>query len=327
MGQTLERLIVNMEYTFNELSLDLQQPITENDALKFASICVGLFSKGFRIMKITDRNQFLSHPLTTYSSIGEWIKSNPADRNEKILLARFKNILAASSKVIDKESIELIDACPLIYIDVSGNQISPKGLKIACILKTFSISFSMAQTWSNPIIEALWVEEDKKAGIIEQYVKIKHLSEGSHFAFHEDWILLQVRSNKLFSGWKPDKEFFPNLNFSNELVMDSNWDQYREKFRNASTETRKFLILDYGRNVAERNFYTHDVKLSGLNSSANKKRVIYYAGTGKHRIYLSIDMETGGFEVCDYMGYHLGEYFYDGSKRKKASLGHGINVS
>ncbi|MBB5646979.1 hypothetical protein [Pedobacter cryoconitis] len=315
-----------MEYTFNELSLETQSPLTESEVLEFASICIALFSKGFRILKIADRKQLLSHPLTTYASIGEWVKSDHKNLEQRVLIQKFKSILAASSKVMDSASVELINACPLIYINIGGNQVSPKGLKVACILKTFCISFNLAQGWTLPMVAALWVEEDDGIGIIEQHVDIRHVGEVLHLKYHEDWMLLQLKSNKLFSGWNPYKEYFPNLNYSDELVKDGNWDEFRDKCRNISTELRRAMIIDFGKKVAERNNYIYDQKLSALNTSDAKKRVIYHAGSSKQRIYLSIDMETGGFEVCDYMGFHLGEYFYDGTKTKEATSGHSIIV-
>lgn len=56
------------------------------------------------------------------------------------------------------------------------------------------------------------------------------------------------------------------------------------------------------------------------------KRVIFGGGKGKDKIYLSIDFETGGFEVCNYLGEHIGEYFFDGIEISGKKAGHNIKV-
>lgn len=316
-----------MEYTFNELSLSALDPINEDELFEFAAICVALFSKGFKVMKIVDRNDFMSHPINSKKSVGEWIKTFKGEAKENLLVQKFRSIIAASSKVVDIETNNLIDACPLIYVDVNGVQLAPKGLKIACILKTFSVSFSKFLIWRSHFVKALWIEEIDSSDLIEQNVDIRHIGTDPHIRYHEEWFNLQIRCSKSFLKWNPSKEYFPNLDYSNELVKDSDWEDYWAQYRNASTEQRRSIILNYGIKVAERNNYQYDNKISALNTSKNKKRKIFHAGSGRDRIYLSIDLETGGFEVCDYSGSHLGEYFYDGKKTKNASSDHNIIVS
>lgn len=53
---------------------------------------------------------------------------------------------------------------------------------------------------------------------------------------------------------------------------------------------------------------------------------MFGAGKGKDRIYLSIDLEKGGFEVCNYLGEHLGEYFFDGSLQSGKKTGHSLKM-
>jgi len=52
----------------------------------------------------------------------------------------------------------------------------------------------------------------------------------------------------------------------------------------------------------------------------------FSAREGKERTYLSIDLEKGGFEICNYSGEHKGELFNDVTKTSGDLRTHDIKV-
>jgi len=70
--------------------------------------------------------------------------------------------------------------------------------------------------------------------------------------------------------------------------------------------------------VAIYNGYKRDRRLTELNSTPQKKRTVYKKEAGK-LFYLSIDVESGGFEVFDYRFCHLGQYDFSGNRVKPPS--------
>ena len=317
-----------MKYTFNELSLadGLNGITAESDLIQFATICSELFSKGFRLIKFANRAEFLMQKLNGGLTIAECLKTIPfEDKKSKLLIQKLKGIVAASSKIWDDELQKMIDSCPLVYIDHQAIQITPQGLKIACILDTFCVSLACNGIWDRSIVNALWLEESDQGETFEQHVCIKHASNTLHIKNHEKWISILVKKKKLFSDWVPSKEYFPNLEHSNSLVSDGDWNQYHKEFNAAKgKDEKRSVIFKYAYEVAERNNYIYNQIISDLNTSSKHKRVIFHAGKGKNRIFLSIDIEKGGFEVCGYDGCHLGEYFFDGRKTKNADANHSI---
>lgn len=87
--------------------------------------------------------------------------------------------------------------------------------------------------------------------------------------------------------------------------------------------------LIYGKEVAERNGYKLNSKLSKKNTSNAHKRKIFE----KNNIYASLDIEHGAIEILDKNGHWLDEYSYDGNKnpctptkRKKNEINHSITI-
>lgn len=79
--------------------------------------------------------------------------------------------------------------------------------------------------------------------------------------------------------------------------------------------------------VALRNGYIKDSRLSRINSTPDRIRKIY---TFHNIVYLSTDVRHGTIEVFNYHGKHQGEYFYNGEMKpnsKDTSGSHDIRVS
>lgn len=67
------------------------------------------------------------------------------------------------------------------------------------------------------------------------------------------------------------------------------------------------LFERIGKIVATYNGYEKEQRLTRMNSTKNKLRTVYKKRNGK-TYYLSIDVESGGFEVFDCKFDHLGQY-------------------
>lgn len=104
---------------------------------------------------------------------------------------------------------------------------------------------------------------------------------------------------------------FPNSEFCSELN--------RSFIKERDCGDRKSIIRVYGNEAAMRNGYAFDQHLSMLNSKKQgNTRTVYRKLIGPKEIYLSIDYESGGFEVFDHTGTHLGQFSFDGMQVKNA---------
>lgn len=77
------------------------------------------------------------------------------------------------------------------------------------------------------------------------------------------------------------------------------------------------LFEKIGDTVAKYNFYKRNKILSSKNSTPSKKRIVYTKIQNKD-FHLSLDFESGGFEVFDKKYIHQGQYNFDCKKIKRA---------
>lgn len=89
---------------------------------------------------------------------------------------------------------------------------------------------------------------------------------------------------------------------------------------------KKSIYRKVAKEVAMRNTYKYDSKVSSMNGSGEKMRRIYKAGNGNRTIYASIDVEHGALEICDSRGKHIDEFSYIGEAQNRQSSDHSINV-
>lgn len=98
-------------------------------------------------------------------------------------------------------------------------------------------------------------------------------------------------------------EIFPRKNACksfNSYVKD------QERKNNMCQNQRISLFEKIGCVVAKYNFYKRNQRLSSLNSNGSKIRQVYEKEKGK-KYFLSLDVESGGFEVFDNHYNHLGQ--------------------
>lgn len=103
-------------------------------------------------------------------------------------------------------------------------------------------------------------------------------------------------------------DIFPNKNLC--LALNE------EFLRKRHTENKIPLIIEYGTEAALRNGFAENTRLSAINSKKQGNMRKVYSRAGKSPLYLSLDLESGGFEVFDYSGVHLGQFSFSGIQVK-----------
>ncbi len=117
----------------------------------------------------------------------------------------------------------------------------------------------------------------------------------------------------------PNNDLFPLSHNLNKII---DLDKYFELRIPLSPENRIPIDKRYSKIVATINYWNYDNDVSSKNSG----RTIYFAGSGKQKLYISIDTQHGRFEVFDKNGLHKGEYDYYGNLKKKAKENRTINL-
>ena len=115
-----------------------------------------------------------------------------------------------------------------------------------------------------------------------------------------------LNSDKVF----PMEEFCSYIKY-NDYVMK----EIQNKKMNQSGKIALFEKI--GDIVAKYNFYKKNKILSSKNSTPSKKRIVYTKIQNKD-FHLSLDFESGGFEVFDKKYIHQGQYNFDCKKVKRA---------
>ncbi len=321
---------MSMDFTLNELSL--QRLNNNQEAIKafmeLSDVSSALCSIGFKAMKIWNKSEFLTFKFTEETTLVKWLTQKNYNSNiEKIKSQKLKYIISKKDSIWNDEERILITNCPIIGIQLQDSQEISEGLKIACLYNTIAVSFQTQKFWNKASLDLIHIAEDDDNQTYEQIVSIKHASSKKHIDEQNEWLSSLLSKKLIGAEWKPNENLFPNIDFSNQLVKDEDWSHFIAERDAAKTPNdRLAIIIDIGKKVAERNQYYSDRKVSEINTNSIKKRIVFGAGKGRERVYLSIDLEKGGFEVCDYLGNHLGEYFFDGSLKSGKKAGHNLII-
>jgi hypothetical protein len=319
-----------MDFTLNELSL--RKLANNQEAIKvfmeLSDVASALSSIGFRAMKIWNKSEFLTFQFTDEITLVAWLKQPKFETNlEKMKSQKLKSIISKKDSIWNDEEITLIVNCPIIGIQLHDSQKISEGLKIACLFNTIAVSFQTEPFWDRSFIELIHISEDDNNNILEQIITVNHASSKTHIDEKNNWLSSLLLKKLIGKEWKPSENLFPNIDFSNQLVKDEDWSNfYTERDAAKNAYERLAIIIDIGKKVAARNQYYPDKKVSDLNTTKTNLRIVFGAGTDKDRIYLSIDLEKGGFEVCNYLGEHLGEYFFDGVLQSGKKNGHNLKI-
>lgn len=132
------------------------------------------------------------------------------------------------------------------------------------------------------------------------------------------------------SKWNPSADSLPHKNLSDFLCAKSNWSAMRTSLKSTPSRSQIAKSKELFHLIALINNYHYNQKLSALNSSKTKNRLIYSSTNlaPKETIHLSLDMEKFGvYEKCNHNGEHLGEFNFGDSQTKKADIKkHSIRV-
>ena len=107
-------------------------------------------------------------------------------------------------------------------------------------------------------------------------------------------------------------------------VLCNGYNEWRsEILRSNSIDDKIATLHKIGMEVAERNKYTYDSKLTALNKRKAKKRdgqspKRQVFKSPKLDVYLSTDFENGGYEVYNSKPDHQGQYKFNGDFEKEA---------
>lgn len=113
-------------------------------------------------------------------------------------------------------------------------------------------------------------------------------------------------------GVDEQDDIFPRAEFCgdyNSFVLQ------RIKEQRMNQDEKNALFERVGSVVARYNLYEKNKHLSQLNSTKEIRRIVYEKTVGK-KYYLSLDLESGGFEVFDRRFRHLGQFSFSCNKVK-----------
>jgi hypothetical protein len=141
----------------------------------------------------------------------------------------------------------------------------------------------------------------------------------------EEFLFLLTYKYLELKNWNPSITPFPNYKVAEE--------EYRAKCQaeidNCKSSGEAVAVYrKYGKYFCFTNGYSFNENISSINSSGVKIRDIYSAGAGNAIRFISIDVENGGFELCDSDGTHLGSFGWNGTKISDAKIStHSIRLS
>lgn len=125
-------------------------------------------------------------------------------------------------------------------------------------------------------------------------------------------------------SWKPSEMAFPFAKMCE--VKHRELCQKEIDLCTLSSE-KNSVYQKYGAIFCFSNGYDFDTDISNINSNPGQIRKIYSAGLSRRKRYISLDIENGGFELCDYDGTHLGTFGWTGEKITDAKIAtHSIKI-
>ncbi len=321
-----------MQYIFNDLSLKygninslIKSKIDAIEAVSnFVHTCKKAEEVGFKELRI-QAGSIKEYFLYEDYSIGAWLKDKQVEREIK---TTFRS-LAVNSPVIQPKEVEIDSRFKIsdFYVEVDSTE-KAYSLGVGSVFfetGTLSISFLSNEFWRKSKIQLIqFLEDESLNDVVESEIEVFHASLPEHIEENRDELEDIVRINTDFTGWVPAKDFFPKL--ESPKREEEKWKKFIAKRDSLSNRDRMAFIEFEGTKVAERNGYQLDSFTTKINRSKDSKRKVFSFGLQKGKIYLSIDFETGGFEVCNYKGEHLGEYRFSGIKEKEADSSHDIEI-
>lgn len=175
-------------------------------------------------------------------------------------------------------------------------------------LTVISSSVGKAAECGDPVISIAFdsrYAKDKLQGWLKQTEKDAVVAEVNNFFGGSKKYLTFITDLTKCRLLNPQKEPLWNHDVVDEILKGVD-------FIGGSKDEKREKFINYGRKVLECNGWIFNSRVSALNSSEKKKRIVYDSRrmfTSTPISYLCIDLEGPDlcFELCDRRGNHLGE--------------------
>lgn len=306
-----------MIYFFNELSLNglpAQNGALDNFIRPFVKQTIFLKKIGYR--ELRSYIYLFDIQFPNGQLLANWVKDRNSGDIE--IKRRFKSISLKAPLFIESDPIYPQFQWSLF----KHNNIHGQGLGAAYLSNSIVISFNCDFCWSSSKIKPVIFEKIQHDTIVKTEVEILNVSKYTHIIEQKVGIYSKLVEQFNKEDFNPTEELLPNLAFTNDFLKIT---RFYKRFQKLSRTDKTTEARKMGRQVALLNNYYFEEQLSKINSTASKIRDIYISQNafGK-KFYLSVDIEKGGFEVCDFQGEHQHEILFNGIKNSRQKLDHNI---
>lgn len=317
-----------MYFYFNELCIGqtLNDQNAAHEALsEFVIACRAMTYRGFQGIIAVEEGTFNNLTKSEISPgyhVYSWLKDPAYDYEIRNLL---RTILSTSPSLDLNED----ESCKMALTEsrLLNNGAIAKGFNIAYLRNAITISILNAQQWDTDEVSLIHYDLLADYANPESEITVRHIAKITpHLQSHLSWIVELTQRALLSSTWNPAKDYFPRTDDANLSIVNSDWPSYYRSLYQLGGQDKIAACLTKGEEIARIHGYEYDSKISAKNSSKNVIRKIYSAGQGKDRIYLSIDIRHGHFEVCAHDGAHLGAYDFSGALQDGDEEDHSIRV-
>lgn len=309
-----------MEYYFNELSITEESP-----DLNQLSSWVASFVKTCILTKYIGYTRFRSYYYIADIQINpnyvlrDWLKNRSlGDRDTK---RKFKSLISATPLLQDEDELK----AQFEYSIFKFQNKESKGLGVAYLKNSIAVGFPSNENWLRTEVE---LEQETINFETEETtvntVNVLFASSPRHISKHKLFAIEQLKQQNVPANWKPEDLNLPNSKQSNQILKP---DRFYKTVQKKARNEKVALFRTFGKDIAELNFYKKNQNLSQINSNPNQIRDIYESqNSAGNKIYLSIDIEKGAFEVCDFRGRHLKEILFNGHFNSGAQANHSIKL-
>jgi hypothetical protein len=248
-----------------------------------------------------------------------WVKDRSSGNRE--LKSRFKS-LSLNAPLFNHAEDHWRQASEWSKFSYKGTE--ALGLGAAYLASSLVVSFPTSEDWQNHEVTPVHYEYFDTDEIVTEDVSVRNISYFRHVHHNKEHCLERSKKYFDYDDWEPEKIHLPNAETANNLLKISAFYKY---FQTINPQRKVAEALLMGEKVAELNQYSYEKRLSKLNTTANHIRQIYASNNPKgKKTYLSIDVEKGAFEVCDYQGVHQREILFNGEENGGQELDHSIRL-